>query len=263
MAATLSPLFPWLSRIYPQLCRAAPAHALVAVSGVGDPGQEDGRVFRHCKRCINPGMGKTMLAERLPTIMPELELAAALEVSAIHSVAGALTPQRPLVTEPPFCAPHHTATKAAIVGGGSGLVRPGAASLAHHGCLFLDESSDRLYILGTDQSSRRGALREASAQVRAVWTAAAGRWAGGRGWPPGHAVPGVGRPCRVPPHQGCQQTAGTETVRLPVLDCATPDPCDTYALRAADLHRAGCRDRRRRVPVGADLDRFQEAAVPR
>ena len=83
-----------------------------------------------------------MLAERLPTIMPVLEPAAALEVSAIHSVAGALRPDRPLVIEPPFCAPHHTATKAAIVGGGSGIIRPGAASLAHHGCLFLDEAPE-------------------------------------------------------------------------------------------------------------------------
>ncbi|HTZ91832.1 MAG TPA: YifB family Mg chelatase-like AAA ATPase [Streptosporangiaceae bacterium] len=89
-----------------------------------------------------PGVGKTMLAERLPGIMPPLEPPAALEVSAIHSVAGALKPDRPLVTEPPFCAPHHTATKAAIVGGGSGVIRPGAASLAHHGCLFLDEAPE-------------------------------------------------------------------------------------------------------------------------
>jgi magnesium chelatase family protein len=89
-----------------------------------------------------PGVGKTLLAERLPTIMPGLGPADALEVSAIHSVAGALTPDRPLVTEPPFCAPHHTATKAAIVGGGSGIIRPGAASLAHLGCLFLDEAPE-------------------------------------------------------------------------------------------------------------------------
>ena len=89
-----------------------------------------------------PGVGKTMIAERLPTIMPGLDAAEALEVSAIHSVAGTLQPARPLVTEPPFCAPHHTATKAAIVGGGSGIIRPGAASLAHHGCLFLDEAPE-------------------------------------------------------------------------------------------------------------------------
>jgi magnesium chelatase family protein len=89
-----------------------------------------------------PGVGKTMLAERLPTIMPALAPAAALEVSSIHSVAGVLSAKQPLVTTPPFCAPHHTATKAAIVGGGSGIIRPGAASLAHHGCLFLDEAPE-------------------------------------------------------------------------------------------------------------------------
>ncbi len=89
-----------------------------------------------------PGVGKTMLAERLPTILPRLEPAAALEVTAIHSVAGTLPPGGPLLSQPPFCAPHHTATKAAIVGGGSGIIRPGAASLAHHGCLFLDEAPE-------------------------------------------------------------------------------------------------------------------------
>src|SRR6266851_5372276 len=89
-----------------------------------------------------PGVGKTMLAERLPTILPRLEPAAALEVTAIHSVAGTLPPGGPLLSRPPFCAPHHTATKAAIVGGGSGIIRPGAASLAHHGCLFLDEAPE-------------------------------------------------------------------------------------------------------------------------
>jgi magnesium chelatase family protein len=89
-----------------------------------------------------PGVGKTMLAERLPTLLPGLEPGAALEVTAIHSIAGTLPAGRPLLTEPPFCAPHHTATRAAIVGGGSGALRPGAASLAHHGCLFLDEAPE-------------------------------------------------------------------------------------------------------------------------
>jgi magnesium chelatase family protein len=89
-----------------------------------------------------PGAGKTMLAERIPTIMPGLDRAAALEVTSIHSVAGTLPPGEPLMSEPPFCAPHHTATKAAIVGGGSGVIRPGAASLAHRGCLFLDEAPE-------------------------------------------------------------------------------------------------------------------------
>jgi magnesium chelatase family protein len=89
-----------------------------------------------------PGAGKTMLAERIPTILPRLDTATALEVTAIHSVAGTLPPQVPLLTDPPFMAPHHTATKAAIVGGGSGLIRPGSASLAHRGVLFLDEAPE-------------------------------------------------------------------------------------------------------------------------
>jgi magnesium chelatase family protein len=89
-----------------------------------------------------PGAGKTMLAERLPTVMPALDAAAALEVTSIHSVAGTLPGGSPLMTEPPFCAPHHTASKAAIVGGGTGILRPGAASLAHRGCLFLDEAPE-------------------------------------------------------------------------------------------------------------------------
>jgi magnesium chelatase family protein len=89
-----------------------------------------------------PGAGKTMLAERLPTILPGLEPAAALEVTSIHSVAGTLPPGAGLLTRPPFCAPHHTASKAAIVGGGSGIIRPGAASLAHRGVLFLDEAPE-------------------------------------------------------------------------------------------------------------------------
>jgi magnesium chelatase family protein len=89
-----------------------------------------------------PGVGKTMLAERLPTLLPRLEPEAALEVTAIHSIAGTLPPDRPLLTEPPFCAPHHTSTRAAIVGGGTGTLHPGAASLAHHGFLFLDEAPE-------------------------------------------------------------------------------------------------------------------------
>ena len=89
-----------------------------------------------------PGAGKTMLAERLPGLLPLLDDAAALEVTAVHSVAGRLTQQARLVRLPPMQAPHHTASVAALVGGGSHLARPGAISLAHHGVLFLDEASN-------------------------------------------------------------------------------------------------------------------------
>jgi magnesium chelatase family protein len=89
-----------------------------------------------------PGSGKTMLAERLPTLLPPLDRDQALEVTAIHSVAGTLPAGGPLLTRAPFVAPHHTATAAAIIGGGTGLVRPGAVSLAHRGVLFLDEAPE-------------------------------------------------------------------------------------------------------------------------
>jgi magnesium chelatase family protein len=76
-----------------------------------------------------PGVGKTLLAERLPTILPPLGTDQALEVTSIHSIAGLLPPGTPLLSRPPFLAPHHTASKAAIVGGGTGSLHPGAASL--------------------------------------------------------------------------------------------------------------------------------------
>lgn len=85
-----------------------------------------------------PGAGKTMIAERLPGLLPPLTREQALEVTAIHSVLGAL-PEQVLIEQPPFVAPHHGASMPAIVGGGSGRVRPGAASRAHCGVMFLDE----------------------------------------------------------------------------------------------------------------------------
>ncbi|MEU3733313.1 ATP-binding protein [Streptomyces sp. NPDC033538] len=89
-----------------------------------------------------PGAGKTMLAERLPAVLPKLCRAESLEVTAVHSVAGLLPPGKPLIDAAPYCAPHHSATMQALVGGGPGIGRPGAVSLAHRGVLFLDETPE-------------------------------------------------------------------------------------------------------------------------
>ncbi|TCO40130.1 magnesium chelatase family protein [Kribbella antiqua] len=89
-----------------------------------------------------PGSGKTMLAERLAGLMPDLSTDDSLEVSAVHSLAGLLTNDAELVVRPPFIAPHHTASLSSLVGGGSGMPRPGAISCAHRGILFIDEAPE-------------------------------------------------------------------------------------------------------------------------
>lgn len=85
------------------------------------------------------GCGKTTLAERIPTILPDLTTSEAIELTALHSLAGALREGDGLIRRPPFCAPHHDASKASILGGGTGRVRPGEVSRAHCGVLLLDE----------------------------------------------------------------------------------------------------------------------------
>ncbi len=86
-----------------------------------------------------PGSGKTMLAKRLPTILPPLTLEEALETTKIHSIAGRISSDESLITQRPFRSPHHTASDVALVGGGMNVPKPGEISFAHNGVLFLDE----------------------------------------------------------------------------------------------------------------------------
>ncbi|GAB3977431.1 YifB family Mg chelatase-like AAA ATPase [Actinoallomurus acanthiterrae] len=110
-----------------------------------------------------PGSGKTMLAERLPTLLPDLDDDVALEVTAIHSIAGALPAGQSLITRPPFRAPHHTTSRATLVGGGSSRLNlPGEISLAHGGVLYLDQGPE---FAGGVLDALRRSLEEGTATI--------------------------------------------------------------------------------------------------
>jgi magnesium chelatase family protein len=148
-----------------------------------------------------PGAGKTMLARRLPGILPALTFDEALEVTAIHSVAGLLPPGGGLVTARPFRAPHHTISDAALVGGGT-VPRPGEISLAHHGVLFLDEMPEfnRRVLEVLRQPLEEGCARIARAARTAVFPARFVLVAAMNPCPCGY-LGSEARPCRCTPQQ--------------------------------------------------------------
>ena len=139
---------PSVAPVSPEPVPARPGSSALDLADV--VGQDDARAClevaaaggHHLLMVGPPGTGKTMLAARLPGLLPDLSEADAVEVTAVHSVAGAFDPGDGLLRRPPFEDPHHTATPASVVGGGSGVPRPGAASRAHRGVLFLDEAPE-------------------------------------------------------------------------------------------------------------------------
>ena len=146
-AATLGQVLAWFEGA-PVLARPSPPPALPAapLHGLADVvGQDDARRAlevaaaggHHLLLVGPPGTGKTMPAQRIAGLLPELSSDEALALAAIRSVAGVL-PAEGLTRTPPFVAPHHSTSMAALVGGGSGLAKPGAVSLAHRGTLFVN-----------------------------------------------------------------------------------------------------------------------------
>ncbi len=146
-----------------------------------------------------PGVGKTLLAERLPSILPELSAEEALEVSAIYSLLG-LNLEAGLIRRPPFADPHHTASIASLVGGGARVAAPGAVSRAHHGVLFLDEAPEfppkALEALRVPLESGRVVLARANAT--AVYPAQFQLVLAANPCPCGNATT-VGAECHCPP----------------------------------------------------------------
>jgi magnesium chelatase family protein len=150
--ATLSQLYDWLEgsarlqeRIITVPPTVEPAEDLAEVVGQAQARfavEVAAAGSHHLMLTGPPGVGKTMLAQRLPGLLPPLTESESLEVTAIHSVAGLLSGSAPLIRRPPFIAPHHSSSVAALVGGGSGMARPGAVSRAHRGVLFLDECAE-------------------------------------------------------------------------------------------------------------------------
>ncbi len=169
----------------PPAAAAATDTARSAAAGVGAladvAGQPRGRLAievaaaggHHLFMQGPPGSGKTMLAERLPGLLPALDTEAALEVTAVHSVAGLLPEDCPLVLRPPYRNPHHSATPAALVGAGSTVLRPGLASQAHRGVLFLDEAPEfsRPTLDALRQPLESGVIELARARVSARFPA--------------------------------------------------------------------------------------------
>ncbi len=162
-----------------------------------------------------PGAGKTMLAERLPGLLPDLAHAEALEATRVHSAAGSLDAHEGLLVRPPYIAPHHTTSAVALIGGGTASLRPGAVSAAHRGVLFLDELAEfpPLVLDTLRQPMEEGVVRvhravgAATFPARFLLVAAMNPCPCGDGLTPGR--------CRCTP---TQRLRGIRRVSVPLLD---------------------------------------------
>ena len=193
-----------------------------------------------------PGAGKTMLARRLPGVLPPLSFDEALEVTAVHSVAGLLPPGSGLLGTRPFRAPHHTASEAALVGGGS-TPRPGDVTLAHHGVLFLDELPEfgRRVLEALRQPLEEGHVRISRAAGTVAFPAAFTLVAAMNPCPCGFAGHAT-RACRCTPlavQHYHDRVSGPLRDRLDLTVTLAPVPFDTLTARAPGESSAAVRAR--------------------
>jgi magnesium chelatase family protein len=222
-----------------------------------------------------PGGGKTMLARRLPGLLPDLSATDALRVTCVHSAAGQPLPPGGLVRRPPFRAPHHGASAASLVGGGSTTMRPGEVSLAHHGTLFLDELGefDAAALDNLRQPLEEGVIRVARSANRVTFPARVLLVAAMNPCPCGHGGPAGPRRCSP-----AARARYTRRVSGPLLDrfdlrvdVARPDvaelltgaPAESTSVVAARVQAARRRAASRDVRANAQLPSWRlDEVVP-
>lgn len=207
-------------------------------------GQAEGRLVleiaaaggHHLFLLGTPGAGKTMLAQSLPGILPALDDPSALEVTAIHSLSSPGQRYSQLIRQAPFEAPHHSATAAAILGGGSGLARPGAISRAHRGVLFLDEAPEfQMRVLDSlRQPLESGSIRIDRAKASTSYPARFQLVLAANPCPCGKNL-GAGLDCTCTPHQRRNYLSRLSGPLLDRVDLQVTIP----ALNAAELAAAG------------------------